>query len=595
MPKTYSTRDGIPTEHARLRTILESPSLFAQDILRSNIWDVPREILDALAKPRARVAVRSCHASGKTYTAGQAVAWFMTRYPDAIVATTAPTWNQVKNLLWKEIHSCIQHGRIAWPKANNTEWRFDKEHFAVGISTTEAEKFQGIHAPHVLIVVDEAPGVAEDIWVAIESIESGGDVRVLALGNPTISSGRFYNAFSKERAGWTTFTIDAFDTPNFQGVDGSTPDEKMATLLRWEEESPDKLLEGPRGYLIGRAWVVERYHAWGTNSPLWTARVRGRFPTQSEYSLFALDWVEQARYGESKPGARCLGVDVARGGADSTAYTLLHGNEVVRLWKEHTRTTTKIVEVCRKLYRQDPSLQIVVDDTGVGGGVTDQLRAENIPVIAFNAGNTPHYNSDARNRGSEAYWNLAAAFRDGDVAISPDIDETTYEELTQQLVAIEYETDNPKHLVTVHKKGMKDQLASPDLGDSLNMVWEAHRIENNAPALMSVSIEPRLDNGASMHRVDQPKFWTGFGGGVEAGPGAGYRPGRLGIGDTPRDPDGPNWEVLPALTMICPQCGQLAGLTELGRVSDVRNYVLNCPHCQMKDKLIQTQVAPPAR
>jgi hypothetical protein len=56
-------------------------------------------------------------------------------------------------------------------------------------------RFQGFHG-RLLIVVDEAPGVKADIWEAIEGIRAGGDVRVLALGNPTIASGPFYDAFT---------------------------------------------------------------------------------------------------------------------------------------------------------------------------------------------------------------------------------------------------------------------------------------------------------------------------------------------------------------------------------------------------------------
>jgi hypothetical protein len=40
-----------------------------------------------------------------------------------------------------------------------------------------------------LIILDEAPGVTAEIWEAIEGVRAGDDVRVLALGNPTIASG----------------------------------------------------------------------------------------------------------------------------------------------------------------------------------------------------------------------------------------------------------------------------------------------------------------------------------------------------------------------------------------------------------------------
>jgi hypothetical protein len=67
-------------------------------------------------------------------------------------------------------------------------------------------------------VLDEAPGITAEIWEAVERARAGGSTRVIALGNPTIASGPFYDIFTKHRALWKTFTIDAFDTPNLQGT-----------------------------------------------------------------------------------------------------------------------------------------------------------------------------------------------------------------------------------------------------------------------------------------------------------------------------------------------------------------------------------------
>ena len=64
----------------------------------------------------------------------------------------------------------------------------------MGLSTSEGVRFQGWHGK-ILIVIDEAPGVKPEIYEAIEGIRAGGDVRLLAHGNPTISSGPFYDAY----------------------------------------------------------------------------------------------------------------------------------------------------------------------------------------------------------------------------------------------------------------------------------------------------------------------------------------------------------------------------------------------------------------
>jgi len=59
---------------------------------------------------------------------------------------------------------------------------------AIGLSSNEGVRFQGWHGK-ILVVIDEAPGVRPDIYEAIEGIRAGGDVRILALGNPTLASG----------------------------------------------------------------------------------------------------------------------------------------------------------------------------------------------------------------------------------------------------------------------------------------------------------------------------------------------------------------------------------------------------------------------
>ena len=87
----------------------------------------------------------------------------------------------------------------------------------MGISTDRGVRFQGYHG-HILVIIDEAPGVSAETWEAIEGIRAGDDVHVLALGNPTSSGGPFYEAFTSGGRDWETFTISAFDTPNLRGL-----------------------------------------------------------------------------------------------------------------------------------------------------------------------------------------------------------------------------------------------------------------------------------------------------------------------------------------------------------------------------------------
>src|SRR5205814_4476783 len=141
---------------------------------------------------------------------------------------------------------------------NRTEIRVGPDNYAIGLSTNRGVRFQGFHGAHVLIVMDEAPGVEGDIWEAIEGARAGGEVRVLALGNPTIASGPFYEAFTVNRASWRTFTIGAFDTPNLVGLNPES-------LMPMSNEDLD---QNDRPYLVTRLWVREKHQEWGEGHPL---------------------------------------------------------------------------------------------------------------------------------------------------------------------------------------------------------------------------------------------------------------------------------------------------------------------------------------
>ena len=75
------------------------------------------------------------------------------------------------------------------------------------------DRFQGFHAIDVLLLVDVASGVAEDILIASEGIVSSRHTRVLYIGNPTTTCGTVYNSF--KLTGYSKIHISAFNRPNF--------------------------------------------------------------------------------------------------------------------------------------------------------------------------------------------------------------------------------------------------------------------------------------------------------------------------------------------------------------------------------------------
>ncbi len=81
---------------------LLNPLEFAKHILRVELWSKQEEVLSALFDNR-RVAVKSGNGLGKGYCAAVAVLWFLYCHDPAIVLSTAPTFRQVRHVLWRQI------------------------------------------------------------------------------------------------------------------------------------------------------------------------------------------------------------------------------------------------------------------------------------------------------------------------------------------------------------------------------------------------------------------------------------------------------------------------------------------------------------
>jgi len=449
---------------------------FIENVIGAPLWSTQRDIVRAVfGHERARVAAKACHASGKTYVGARIVLAFFYLYPGCKILTTAPTWTGVKKLLWSEISAAYHHMPI--PLGGDlldTELRAGTDWWAMGLSTNEGVKFQGHHGDKVLVVLDEAPGVRPDIWEAIEGIRAGGDVRVLALGNPTIASGPFYDAFGKDRAGWATFTIDAFDTPNLEGV----------TVDQLRTMDGADLAYAPRPYLATRAWVKEKLLEWGEDSPLWQARVRGQFPAQSPDSLISLAWLERAAVpaGEPQDGALWGGLDVSGPGESETVLTLRRGPAILPGFPVAWTQADPRGEVLAALAPyQHEGVQINVDSIGQGYYMARHLEDHGIVVhdvnVALPASDTEKY----ANSKAEYYWGLRLRLAASDMAGL--LDELTI----GQLSGVRYK-HNARGQIQIESKddAARRGVPSPDRAESVMLAF-ASPIDETPPLVASVA------------------------------------------------------------------------------------------------------------
>ena len=278
------------------------PLFFSRHVLGGEQpWAGQARILAAL-RDRKRVAVRSGHGVGKTWTAARAAIWFLYSHPHSIVLTTAPTHRQVRSILWAEIRRQVRGARIPLGgRMTETRLVLDDDWFALGLSTDEPERFQGFHAEHLLLIFDEAPGVPEDIYEAARGLLTSRHARVLLIGNPVSPRGPFYDAFRNPL--WHTFHIPCTACPNVTA--GRVIYPKLVTA----------------------EWVESQRQEWGAESPTFRSRVLGEFPEEADTQLIPLAWLHAAQERALNcpaPGSNLvIGVDVARYGADRTVILLL--------------------------------------------------------------------------------------------------------------------------------------------------------------------------------------------------------------------------------------------------------------------------------
>jgi len=249
----------------RIQRYRTDPTAWINERINEFAWSKQREIMASLLDHR-RVAVRSCHGVGKSHIASRVAGWWLDVHEpgEAFVVTTAPTFPQVRAILWRYIRQMHKRAGLIG-KVNQTEWSVDGELVAFGRKPADHDEaaFQGIHARRVLVIIDEACGIPEQLWIAADALTTNDGCRILAIGNPDNPSTHFKQV-SERGTNWHKIRISAFDSPNLTG-----------------EQVPPELAE----MLISRGWVEEKAEEWGTDNPIYVSKVLGEFPTQDPFAV----------------------------------------------------------------------------------------------------------------------------------------------------------------------------------------------------------------------------------------------------------------------------------------------------------------------
>lgn len=458
----------------------DDPIGFVQDALYGFLWSKQKLMAEAVRDHR-QVAVQSCHDVGKTYMAAILTAWWIACHEpgEAFVVTLAPTAPQVRALLWRELNRIHRDGRL-FGRMLQTEWKLDNGElvaFGRSPSDTAPTSIQGLHQKYVLVVLDEAGGISKLIWDAVSSMAANEFSRMFAIGNPDDPSTEFRDV-CKPGSGWFTVKMNAFESPNFT-----------------DEPVPDFL----RPLLVSPIWVEERKKKWGESSPIYRSKVLGEFPDQATDGLIPLSAISAAQLRSLVPGSQGeteLGVDVARFGDDHSVCYWRNGpiaRRAFRSGKEDTmKTTGRVIDAIRTYNAR----KVKIDDTGIGGGVTDRLKElqnglddspagqaayrllRGVEIVGVNVGeqptvvldpDDPRYQDTERylNLRAELNWGLRQRFIDGDIDIEAEDDD-----LAAQAGDIKYFFTSRGQIQIEAKADMKKRgRDSPDDWDAMVLAF----------------------------------------------------------------------------------------------------------------------------
>jgi len=369
------------------------PVAYAEEIegVALDPWQI--EALENLVEHHF-LALRSGSGVGKTFLLGLASRWFLFTRPGSKVPSTAPSQHQLHDVLWSEHFKRINNSPILsnlfiWTqtrvgvKGHEPAWHAVARTAQVRPGAEVAEGLQGFHdEENILFIVDEASGVPDAIFPAMEGALTGDGSYCILAGNPTRTNGYFY---------------DTFNNP---------------ALKRMYHHMHVSCYDSPR---VGKRYIEMMAERYGENHPIFMIKVLGEFATGDATYLVPpsfLDTMENNSPPDVKGFPVEFGLDVGRARA-SSVLCIRQGNKVLKYDERHKKgSVTDTSEICQwtiEYINEFGPTNIKVDAIGIGAGVYDGLHDIYgdmiVPVVGSMAPET-EVKERYLNLRAQGYWQL---------------------------------------------------------------------------------------------------------------------------------------------------------------------------------------------
>jgi len=420
----------------------DDPVGFVRNVLGATPLPWQEEFLNAIARGERRISVRAGHGVGKSTACSWALIWHMvTRYPQKGVVT-APTAPQLFDALFAELKAWIN--KLPPVLKDSFEVFSDKITFKAApessfisartSSKERPEALAGVHSENVLLIVDEASAVYEEVFEAAAGSMSGHSATTVLISNPTRNSGLFFKTHHQLASDWKRMHVSCLDNP-----------------------------------LVSGDFVEQIKATYGESSNAFRIRVLGEFALADDDTLIPAELVDGAINRDitvSPNEPMIYGVDVARYGTDRTALCKRRGSVVVEIKSWGGLDLMQTVGAVINEAKIDGPEEICVDTIGLGGGVADRLREQGYNVRDVNVSESSAMNPNANRLRDELWMSVKDWLGTRAVKIPRD------DALRHELVAPRYNFTSSGKLVVESKDSMRKRgMRSPDLADALCLTF----------------------------------------------------------------------------------------------------------------------------
>lgn len=482
------------------------PEAWYADVLDGRWWSKQKEIAWSFAnpeKPQTMTIVKSCNGIGKTAIAGDLATWLIATVDpmELSIIATAPIFSQIGTGLFRYINDnynaakragFVLPGRFVADPAIKVERLDGGNDKAVMQAKRPADNnlissFQGIHDGVVAVLMDEAGGLPEDLWIGANAVTTNEYARILAIGNPDSLHTAFHARFlDRERfRDWETISISAYDSPNLTGE-----------IIHPDPEK-DKSI---KSHLVQASWVEMMERQAHPNVVL--AKVHGEFPKDDSSSFFPQHALTTAFNAEIDPAGEeiILGIDLAFGGEDDTWIYENRGGHVRPLQK--VQYDDNFIRLAGKLHQialSRGATEVRVDAGGTGKGVFSNMAnspdyREQYLLIGIQGGTGSPDNTQWAQLRSFMYDDFRRQMQEGLIDLDYD-DKAVRDQMQRQTYDV-----NSRGAIQITPKAQmrKAGLTSPDELDAaimsaVDLSWMTGRVP--AGTVVSQDIEEIPDFG----------------------------------------------------------------------------------------------------